>query len=214
MKGRRTRRGSCLLDISRPVDASIACWPGDTPFASEWVMHLDRGDSCTVSRITLSPHNGTHADAPSHFLAGAPGIGEVPVEKYVGPCRVVERIGDGPLLPREVARWRVRRGDRILVRTRRRVDPRRFPARFAHLAPEAAVALASAGAVLFGIDTPSVDHRDSKTMDAHLALLGGGVAILENLDLTKARPGRWRLLAAPVRFSGLDAAPVRALLEK
>jgi arylformamidase len=202
-----------LLDVSQPVDGSVAAWPGDTAFAAEWVAHLDRGDSVTVSRVTLSPHNGSHADAPNHFLSGAPGIGEVPVEKYVGPCRVVERIGSGPLGAAEVRRWRVRRGDRILVRTRRRVDPRVFPARFAHLTGESAAALAAAGAVLFGIDTPSVDHRDSKTMDAHRALLAGGVAILENLDLARAKPGRYRLIAPPLRWRGLDASPVRALLE-
>jgi arylformamidase len=196
------------------VDGSVACWPGDTPFSREWVCHLREGAAVTVSRVTTSPHNGTHADAPCHFLLGAPGIGEVPVEKYVGPCRVVERIGNGPISAAEARRWRPRRGDRILVRTRRRVDPRAFPARFAHLTGESAAVLADAGAVLFGIDTPSVDHRDSKTMDAHKTLLRGGVAILENLDLTRARPGRYRLLAAPVRYRRLDAAPVRALLER
>ncbi len=210
----RRRRGPRLLDVSQPVDARTACWPGDTPFSSERVMDLARGDAVTVSRVTMSPHDGTHADAPSHFLRGAPGIGEVAVEKYVGPCRVVERIGNGPLTGAEARRWRVRRGERILVRTRRRVDPTVFPARFAHLTGESARVLAAAGAVLFGIDTPSVDHRDSKTMDAHHALLGGGVAILENLDLSKAKPGRYRLIAPPLRYRGLDAAPVRALLER
>jgi arylformamidase len=208
---RRRRR---LLDVSQPLDPSTACWPGDTPFSRAWAAHLDAGAAVTVSRVTTSPHNGTHADAPCHFLAGAPGIGEVDPGKYVGPCRVVERIGSGPLTPAEARRWRVRRGDRILVRTRRRVDPRVFPARFAHLTGEAAAVLAGAGAVLFGIDTPSVDRRDSKTMDAHRALLGGGVAILENLDLSRVRPGRYGLLAAPLRLPGLDASPVRALLER
>lgn len=202
-----------LLDISQAVDASTACWPGDTPFSAKWVAHLDEGAAVTVSAITTSPHNGTHADAPCHFRAGAPGIGEVPVETYVGPCRVVERIGTGPLTAAEVRRWRVRRGQRILVRTRRRVDATKFPARFAHLTGESAALLAAAGVVLFGIDTPSVDHRDSKTMDAHRALLAGGTAILENLDLSKVRPGRYRLIAPPVKYRGLDAGPVRALLE-
>jgi arylformamidase len=206
----RARR---LIDISQPVDGSVAAWPGDTPFSATFVCEVAAGASVTVSRVTTSPHNGTHADAPSHFVAGAAGIGEVPVEKYVGPCRVVERIGDGPIAAAEVRRWRVRRGERILVRSRRKVDPRVFPARFAHLDGESAAALAEAGAVLFGIDTPSVDHRDSKTMDAHRGLLAGGVAILENLDLSRVKPGRYRLLAAPVRYAGLDAAPVRALLE-
>ena len=207
-------RRRILLDISQPVDASIACWPGDTPFSSEWACRLEDGASVTVSRVTTSPHNGTHADAPNHFLAGAPGIGEVDVGRYVGPCRVVERLGPGPLTEAEVRRWKPRRGERILVRTRRRQDPRAFPARFAHLVGSSAAVLAEAGVVLFGIDTPSVDHRDSKTMDAHRALLSGGVAILENLDLSKAAPGRWRLVAPPLRWPGLDAAPVRALLER
>lgn len=202
-----------FLDISQPVDRSVACWPGDTPFSSEWTLHLSKGHSCTLSKVTTSPHNGTHADAPSHFVLGAPGIGEVDPGKYIGPCRVVERIGTGPLLPAEVRRWRVRRGERILVRTRRRANPRVFPARFAHLTRESAAVLADAGAVLFGIDTPSVDHRDSKTMDAHKALFRGGVAILENLDLSRARPRRYRLIAPPLRLPGLDASPVRALLE-
>ena len=210
----KRRRGPRLLDVSQPVDASIACWPGDTPFSSEWAAHIAKGDAVTVSRVTMSPHNGTHADAPCHFLLGAPGIGEVPVERYVGPCRVVERFGNGPITESEARRWRVRRGDRVLVRTRRRLDPSVFPARFAHLTGASAGVLARAGAVLFGIDTPSVDHRDSKTMDAHKTLLGGGIAILENLDLTKAKPGRYRLIAPPARYRGLDAAPVRALLER
>jgi arylformamidase len=200
-----------LLDISQAVDAGTACWPGDTPFSAKWVAHLDEGAAVTVSAITTSPHNGTHADAPCHFEAGAAGIGEVDVGKYVGPCRVVERIGDGPFTAAEVRRWRPRKGDRILVRTRRKVDPAVFPARFAHLTGESAALLA--GIALFGIDTPSVDHRDSKTMDAHRALLAGGAAILENLDLTKAKPGRYRLIAPPVKYRGLDAGPVRALLE-
>jgi arylformamidase len=208
------RRGPRFLDVSQPVDASIACWPGDTRFSSEWTLHLDRGDTVTLSRVTTSPHNGTHADAPSHFIRGGPGIGEVDVGKYVGPCRVVERLGTGPVTEAEALRWRVRRGDRILLRSRRRVDPTVFPARFAHLTGPSARVLAAAGAVLFGIDTPSVDHRDSKTLDAHRALFAGGVAILENLDLSHANPGRYRLIAPPVRWRGLDGAPVRALLER
>jgi arylformamidase len=203
-----------LLDISQAVDASTAPWPGDTPFSAKWVAHLEKGAPVTVSAITTSPHNGTHADAPCHFAAGAPGIGEVDVAKYVGPCRVVERWGTGPISAAEVRRWKPRRGQRILVRTRKRVDPSVFPARFAHLTGESAALLARAGVVLFGIDTPSVDHRDSKTMDAHRALLAGGTAILENLDLSRAKPGRYRLIAPPVKYRGLDAGPVRALLER
>ena len=82
------------------------------------------------------------------------------------------------------------------------------------MAPEAASWLAGSGALLIGLDTPSMDPFDSKTMDAHHALLGGGVAILENLLLAHVEPGAYELIALPLRWPGLDASPVRAVLRE
>lgn len=201
-----------LIDISQRISPRSGVFPGDTPFSLHHVMTIAGGGSCDVGTITTTLHVGTHADAPSHFATGAAGIGEVALEKYFGPVRVVERLGDGPITVDDVAKWAVQRGMRYLAKTRRAVDPDVFPDAFAHLTPDAARAIAAAGAELFGIDTPSVDHRDSKTLDAHKALLAGGVAILENLDLTAARPGPYELMAFPLRIAGADASPVRAVL--
>jgi arylformamidase len=201
-----------LIDISQKVSERSGVFPGDTQFTLRRVAAMDEGASCDVGTITTTLHIGTHADAPRHFARGAAGIGDVALEKYFGPCRVVERLSDDPITAADVARWNVHRGMRYLVKTRRAVDPDVFPDAFAHLAPEAAQALAAAGVELFGIDTPSVDHRDSKTLDAHKALLAGGVAILENLDLAAARPGPYELMAFPLRIPGADASPVRAVL--
>lgn len=201
-----------LIDISQRVSAASGVFPGDTRFELRKVCTMAGGASCDVGTITTTLHIGSHADAPSHFAAGAPSIDEVALEKYCGPVRVVERIGDGPITAEDVASWGVERGMRYLVRTRRSVDPDVFPDAFAHLEPAAARALAAAGAVLFGIDTPSVDHRDSKTLDAHKALLAGGVAILENLDLGRASTGIHEVIAFPLRIAGADASPVRAVL--
>lgn len=201
-----------IVDVSQRVSAASGVFPGDTRFELTKICTMAGGASCDVGTIRSSLHVGTHADAPSHFVPGAPHIADVPLDAYLGPAVVVERIGDGPITAADVARWPVARGDRVLVRTRRAVDPSAFPAEFAHLTEESARALAAAGAVLFGIDTPSVDHQTSKTLAAHKALFAGGVAILENLDLTGAAPGRWELIALPLRIEGGDAAPVRAVL--
>ena len=201
-----------LIDISQRVSARSGVFPGDTPFSRRLVMSMAEGGSCDVGTMTTTLHVGTHADAPGHFVAGGAGIGEVPLAKYFGPVRVVERISDAPITAEDVARWSPQRGMRYLVKTRRAVDPDVFPEAFAHLDPEAARALAAAGVELFGIDTPSVDHRDSKTLDAHKALAAGGVAILENLDLDAAPAGPYELMAFPLRFEGADASPVRAVL--
>jgi arylformamidase len=201
-----------LIDISQPVTPRTAVFPGDTQFSLRRVASMDEGFSCDVGTITTTLHIGTHADAPNHFVRGAASIADVALAKYFGPCRVVERISDEAITAEDVASWGVQRGMRYLVRTRRVADATVFPDAFAHLAPEAARVLAAAGIELFGIDTSSVDHRDSKTLDAHKALLGGGVAILENLNLADAPVGYYELMAFPLRIEGADASPVRAVL--
>lgn len=201
-----------LIDISQPLSPASAVFPGDTPFSLRKVASMADGASCDVGTMTTSVHAGTHSDAPAHFFAGGDGIDAVPLDRYFGPVRVVERLGDGPLTAADVRAWNPLAGMRYLVRTRAAVDPAVFPAVFAHLAPDAAALLADASVALFGIDTPSVDHQDSKTLDAHKQLLRGRVAILENLDLSHVRPGPYELMAFPLRITGADAAPVRAVL--
>jgi arylformamidase len=201
-----------LIDISQKVTPDSSVFPGDTRFTMRKVASLDEGASCDVGTIETTLHIGTHADAPSHFVKDADGIGDVPLERYFGPVRVMQRIGNGPLTADEVRAWNPVKGMRYLVRTRETIDPTEWPAEFAHLDPAAAEVLAEARVVLFGIDTPSVDHQDSQTLDAHKALLAGGVAILENLDLTGVRPMPYELIAFPLRIPGADASPVRAVL--
>lgn len=201
-----------LIDVSQRVSPQAGVFPGDTRFTLRKVCAMADGGSCDVGTITTTLHVGTHADAPSHFTPGAPSIDEVPLDRYFGPARVVERLGDGPLTAAEVRSWNPQPGLRYLVRTRRSVDPDVFPDAFAHLEAGAAEVLAAARVPLFGIDTPSIDHRDSKTLDAHKRLLAGGVAILENLDLSQARVGPYELIAFPLRIAGADASPVRAVL--
>jgi arylformamidase len=80
------------------------------------------------------------------------------------------------------------------------------------LSVETAVALAARGLRLLGVDAPSVDERENRTLDVHKALFRGGAFVLENLDLREIPDGRYELVALPQRLVGLDAAPVRAVL--
>src|SRR4051794_28111813 len=87
-----------LWDISAPVSAKSPVFPGDTPYAQEWSATLEPGCPVNVSRLTLSPHVGTHADAPLHYDAEGATIGEVDLATYIGPCRVIHAIGCGALV--------------------------------------------------------------------------------------------------------------------
>lgn len=205
--------GGRIIDISQPVDRSIGVWPGDTPFFAEFTWDMATGSSCNVSRVETSPHNGTHADAPLHFRRGGRGIGEVGLDAYLGPCVVIDGPREGTVGPEFFAGIDLANTPRILVRTRQE-EITEFRRDFVSLSPEAARWLADHGARLIGLDTPSMDPFESKTMDAHHALLAAEVAILENLVLSHVEPGEYELIALPLRWRGLDASPVRAVLRE
>jgi arylformamidase len=101
---------------------------------------------------------------------------------------------------------------RVLIRTRTYPDPTVWRTDFAAIDPALVDECRRLGVVTIGIDTPSVDLFESKDLPAHQAFLRNGVAIIEGLCLSKVEPGRYELLAAPLRLVGFDASPVRAVL--
>ena len=201
-----------LYDISPTVRPEIPVWPGDTPFQARLAWSIAEGASVNVTAITTTPHLGAHADAPFHTEQRGEGIAEMPIERYLGPCRVV-RVPAAPLVePRHVEGIDLASPSRRLLRSDSVRDRRGFPERFTALSPELAALLGERGVLLVGMDTPSVDPFDSKELPAHHALARGGVAILEGLLLDGVPEGVYELIALPLKLAGLDASPVRAVL--
>jgi arylformamidase len=212
-----------IYDLSPPIDAGTPVWPGDTPYSARLTWKLADGASVNLSAVETTPHLGSHADAPFHTEADGAGVGELPLAPFLGPCRVVavprEADGEPPPLvePRHLVDAAGRPVDpadppRLLFKTGSVAGRSVFPERFTALSPELAALLAAAGTLLVGLDTPSVDSFDSKDLPAHHALFRGGVANLEGLDLDGVPPGIYELIALPLRLTGLDASPVRAVL--
>lgn len=203
------------IDISRPVHARTAVWPGDHAFHAKAKWAIPKGDSVTVHTVTLSLHTGTHADAPSHVLAQGGGAECLPLEAYLGPAYVIRVPGHAPLTPRHLLPALHAKARRILVRSSSsQAKESQFPKRFTYVTPDAARVLVQSRVRLIGLDSPSVDPFDSKTLDAHKILFKGGLVVLENLWLKSAGPGWYDLCALPLRLKGLDASPVRAVLRR
>jgi arylformamidase len=201
-----------LYDLSPTIRPEIPVWPGDTAFQSRLTWSIADGASVNLSAVTTTPHLGSHADAPFHTEPRGEGMAGMPLEPYLGLCRVV-RVPPQPLIePRHVDGIDLANPGRILFKSESVRDRRSFPERFTALSPELAALLGERGAVLVGMDTPSVDPFESKTLDAHHALFRGGVAILEGLVLDGVPEGIYELIALPLRLAGLDASPVRAVL--
>jgi arylformamidase len=202
-----------LIDISQPLTAATPMWPGDTAFDSRPTWVHGPGCPVAVAAFTSSTHAGTHADAPLHYdPAGAP-IDAVPLDAYVGPVRVVDLRGRGPVVtPEMLAPALETPVERILLRTYDRFPHAEWQSDFMSIAAATIEVLAAHGVVLIGTDAPSLDPQDSKTMDAHHAVRAADMRILEGLVLDSVEPGDYELIALPLRLAGLDAAPVRAVL--
>lgn len=201
-----------IIDVSQPVGEHTAVWPGDQPCRVEWTMRRDEGSSVNVAALTLSAHTGTHVDGPYHVDDDGERPEALPLETFVGPAVVIDARGRTVLDTDVLDGVDVDVGTRVLFRTRENVDPAEFPVRFAAISPALAEALGRRATPLVGTDAPSVDPFDSKTLDAHRILGRNRIAILENLVLDDVRPGRYTLIALPLRLREADSSPVRAVL--
>ena len=203
-----------IWDISPPVSSASPVFPGDTPYAQQWVARIAPGCPVNVSAVTLSPHVGAHADAPLHYAEGAPAIGTVDLLPYLGRCRVIHAIGCGDLVtPEHLERAAADLPPRVLVRTAERAATA-WSDDFAALALETVAWLAARGVRLVGIDTASVDPAPSKTLDSHQQLRRLDLRVLENLVLDEVAEGDYELIALPLRWIDADASPVRAVLRE
>jgi arylformamidase len=201
-----------IYDITPPISEALKVWPGDTPVSRQVLLDMARGANITLSTLHATVHLGAHADGPSHYSLGAPGIDARPLDLYLGPCQVIAvRVPRG----RRIADSEVTvpiRAERVLFRTGTFPDPTAFNEDFAALEPSLVESLHARGVRLIGIDTPSVDLFDSDDLPAHRAFLENNMAILEGLALSAVPEGVYELIALPLKLVGFDASPVRAVL--
>ena len=204
-----------IHDISRLVRSGIPVWPGDTNFDFSFVAKIADGASCNVGRVEMSVHTGTHIDAPLHFDDDGADAAGVPLEKYVGACIVADvRPSDRGILPTDLPEGleaALAEAPRLLLRSYAK-RPDAFDEGMAHATPELADWLSARGVFLLGVDTDSMDAFESKELPAHHRLNHHGIAILEGIDLSAIEPGRYELVALPLRIEGADGSPVRAIL--
>ena len=187
-----------LYDISQEV-FSCAVYPGDPAPEKQLLSSTAAGDLYNLTAFSMCAHNGTHVDAPFHFLPEGKTVEQLPLEIFVGDCHVARREGD--VTAADAAAILRSAGDvrRILI------------AGNCTVTEEAARVFAASGILLLGNESQSVGPEDAP-MAVHCALLSRGIVLLEGLVLTQVPEGRYFLCAAPLNLSGADGAPCRALL--
>lgn len=205
-----------IFDVSLPITESMVVWKGDTPVRIAHTSHLSKGDHCTLSRLSLGAHTGTHMDAPAHFIPGGAGIETLDLDALIGPAAVVDARGVKTLSGETLRTLAIPPGcDRILFRTsnsdRWARGEKEFAENYVGVTETGARWLVSRGVRLVGVDYLSVaDFRE--TGPTHRILLEAGTALLEGLNLTGIEPGVCTLVCLPLKIVGGDGAPTRAVL--
>lgn len=205
-------RTQAFWDISPAIATGIPVWPGDSDYAVETTWQIADGCPVKVSKISMSTHTGAHCDAPSHYDAQGKSIDEVDLQTYIGSCRVIDCIGVRLVEPQHVAAHLADVPQRVLLRTYQSAPQMRWDDDFPCIAPATIELLAQHGVKLIGIDSPSLDPQESKTLDSHMTVKKHQMAILEGIVLDHINAGDYELIALPLKLAGLDASPVRAIL--
>lgn len=205
------------IDVSVPIRNGMVHWPGDPPFHIEHASDQAKGDVATVSKMTLGVHTGTHMDAPVHFIRGAEGIDQIPLDATVGPARIIPIRDKKSIKREELMEHSIQSGERILFKTvnsDHAWDSDDFDEDFVYISKEAAAYLVECGVRAVGVDYLSVGGFREDGPETHEALLGGGIWIIEGLDFNGVEPGNYELICLPLRLIGSDGSPARAIVRE
>ena len=189
-----------IYDISQEV-FSCKVYPGDPSPEKTALMKIDNGDVCNLTEFKMCAHNGTHVDAPFHFIDGEETVDQVPLDKFIGYAYVAEHEG---LLGREDTLRILEESkgcDMILVKGD------------SVMTEEGAKVFADAKIKLYGNESQTVGPEDAP-MAVHLIMLGAKIVLLEGIRLGDVPTGSYLLNAAPINLGGCDGAPCRAALIK
>lgn len=192
-----------IYDITQPLFECVV-FPGDPAPERRIISSIADGAMYNLTALSLCAHNGTHVDAPCHFVKDGKSIDQIALDKFIGPAYVVSHEGD--VTAADAARFLQSAAaacpgaeKKLLVKGK------------ATITLEAAEYLAKAGVELVGNESQTVGPEDAP-MAVHLALLGAEVVLLEGIRLSAVPDGAYLLNCAPLNLSRCDGAPCRAVL--
>ncbi len=188
-----------IIDISNDL-LTAEVYEGDPIPEMKRVRGISPDSYYNLSVLDACLHNGTHIDAPLHFVPDADSVDKLPLEKFIGPCKVIE-VSEGIITGRLVEEYFPRDCKRVLIKSKGRA--------FIHCT--GAEVMSHLGYELVGTDGVTVEAPDSDG-STHRTLLNANIAILEGLNLEDAKSGEYFLIAPPVKIGGAEASFTRAVL--
>ena len=187
-----------IYDISQEV-FSCTVYPGDPQPEKQVLYATEAGDLYNLTFFAMCAHNGTHVDAPFHFVHNGKTVDQMDLSHFVGDCFVARHEGDVTASHAEEILKKAGGAERILIAGKTTVTA------------DAAEVFATGGIKLLGNEGQTVGPEDAP-MQVHLILLRAGIVLLEGIVLDNVTEGQYFLSAAPLNLGGADGAPCRAYL--
>ena len=207
-----------IIDISVPLSPQLPVWTGEAPVSIEHKMSINNGDDANVTFLKMGSHTGTHIDAPLHFVKDGKTTEEIPLEKLIGSCVVLDCRGLKKISAADLDKLNIPQGtEKLLFKTdnsKRWNQPKHeFYLDYCALTADAAQWVVDHGIHLVAIDYLSIQlYYDP--IDTHVILLSNEVVIIENIDLRNVGAGAYRLICLPLKIEGVEGTLARAVLEK
>ncbi len=166
------------------------------------------------SKLEIESHTGTHADAYFHMLANGKTIENMPLNKFIGDCVVLDftKVKDKKISLGNFKNKKIKKDEIILLKTRNK-SLKKFDFNFTYVDKSGAKFLANKKIKLVGIDNSGIE-RAQPNHETHEILFKKNIPIVEGLDLTKIKPGRYFFIGLPLKIKGADGSPIRAVLIK
>ena len=210
-------RAPRLVDVSVVLAPGLATYPGNPEYEITPVKRIAAGDSSNNSRLVMGTHTGTHVDAPKHFFDDKPGVDALALDLLVGRARVIDLPHRGGITEQHLSSAGLREDIRVLLRTPNSAlwnSNDGFHTDYTYVTEEAARFLVNQGVKVVGVDYLSVEQFKKPGAPAHHVLLGGGVIIIEGLNLSEVEAGQYEMYCLPLRLAGADGAPARVVLKR
>ncbi len=207
-----------IYDVTLPLHSGLPVWKGDPPAVIERDSKIADGDLCNSSRINSSLHWGTHMDAPYHLYDDKWTLDQIPIDKLIGPVRVVYFPETPQITAEHLKRVNLTDIHRLFFKTRNsqfwNENPLRFHQDFTALTADAAEYLLQTNVQLIGIDYLSIDLLSAENLPVHRLLYKENVVAIEGLNLSEVPPGDYFAVCLPLRVKQGDGAPIRVILRE
>ncbi|MEO0278153.1 MAG: cyclase family protein [candidate division WOR-3 bacterium] len=216
--GHPSVRKGAWIDISYPLGNNMIYWPTSPIYPHiEPVRHPSKGDKVTMFQLNINAHNGTHVDAPRHFMEDGISIDQMPLGTMIDPARIIKIEDEEAIKPEELLIHDIQPGERILFKTRNSslYSLGHFVEDYVYITNEAALYLRDKQVLLVGIDYLAIASFKNKEnfLEVHKTPLGSGIWVIETLDLSGVAPGMYEMIRLPINITSEDAAPARVIVQ-